>query len=180
MMHSEFDFLCTSYLIYQENSVGASVHTSFKQRTTHASTRWVPVLFNSVFLIARSVYPGTSCTKFSIEVFGTDTQKIYGTWLPRRGDQLFIFKFTTSISAYRNCMRIVGLIQGTAVLPRFQVKTGFQVVYLPLKSTKDSKSVIPLFRPDLFCFIWVASTTTKCSRILNLVVQDPTSTTVVL
>ena len=47
-------------------------------------------------------------------------------------------------------MRIVGLIQGTAVLPRFRVKRGFQVVYLPLKSTKDSKSVIPLFRPHLF------------------------------
>ena len=142
MMHSEFDFLCTSYLIYQENSVGARVHTSFKQRTTHASTRWVPVLFNSVFLIARSVYPGTSCTKFSIEVFGTDTQKIYGTWLPRRVDQLFISKFTTSSSAYRNCMRIVGLIQGTAVLPRFQVKTGFPVVHLLILILTPLKSIL--------------------------------------
>eukprot|EP01050_Picozoa_sp_SAG11_P001927 SAG11_NODE_92_length_17132_cov_10.277285_1_plen_81_part_00 len=33
-------------------------------------------------------------------------------------------------------MRIVGFIQGTAVLPRFRVKGEFQVVYLSLTSTR--------------------------------------------
>ena len=73
------DVLRIRFFVYQllnllgEFSRCSGTHKLQATYFSHASTRWVPVLFNSVFLIARSVYPGTSCTKLSIDFFGTDT-----------------------------------------------------------------------------------------------------------